>query len=413
MTESRRRPSKERGSPGSRVALVVRGFGNILAPPFLVGGCLVVSTGVGLLLYPYLVRGSWLRDAAALVTVATVFSVFFRFWSAIAAGLGWAVEKLEWGCAQVRLGFMAELPDPAGTLRADRRPSADASQLGAVSLALGSSLLCLLVLAFAVAFNLANPHGATVRVEVENLRPGGGPALRSTVFFLEEAKFADWADDCGLKTPSFDAYESGVLEFLRPFGRCASDAEERLLLQLRGFASSSGLETLQDRSGLEGCGPWVSCLARERCDPIDDSSGVARECIGNAFNVCVAEERARQTKRWMLGLKPISERFEIEVARWSGYRKMAAEQIQDRENDVYDDTTGVLNRRVELTVVDTGTCQVTAQRPKEPELRSQELARMFLAWTKRAHQRFEALTGDLLKVISQLREYTGRTRGTR
>ena len=247
-----------------RLGLFSRGVGNFLAPFSLAGLCLAISAGMVLLIYPYVRNGSWFRDAAVVVTAAMVLSVFARFWAAVKAGFAYAVGRLRRGCAEVRLAFGSDSPDPAPAPSPDRSSAGESNGLVAATVALVASLLCLLVVSLAVATNLMGPPRATV--PVDDFRLGGTPTFRSTIFFPKEAKFAAWAaEGCGLATPSFEAYKSGVLEFLRPYGSCAGGANEPLQLRLRGFASSSGLEWSPDTSNLDECAVWkVSHLGRVR-----------------------------------------------------------------------------------------------------------------------------------------------------
>lgn len=393
MADAREVGPEPRASLGHRIGLLAKGAGNFLVPLGLAGLCSAAASSVGLLIYPYLRHESWFRDAAAVVTAATVFSVLTRFWAAVKAGIGHAVARLARGCRQVRLAFGPELRDAPAVQRSGRSSAGETKGLVGVTLALAVGVLCLFVISLAIAVNLVESDRVTV--PVEDLRLGGSPTFRSTVFFSEEAKFADWARACSLDMPAFEGYSSGVLEFLQPFGRCAIGASEPLLLRLHGFASSSGLEWPPDTSNLDECEVWKSCLARERCRPNDRGGGVERECVEDAFNVCVAEERARQVARWIPTLGPIGDSFDIDVVRWSSYRKMAAGQIVDRENDVYDGAAGVINRRVELSVVDTGTCQVVAQESDEDGLPGRKFARAALAWTDDVYGRVSTLGNSL------------------
>lgn len=378
------RRAEKGGEARRRLRVLVSGVRIILVPLCVFALCLAVGGGLAFVIYPYVQNIAWFRNVAAGVTLATVVGFFARFSTAVVVGGQNAVAHIQRGWKQIRLAVRKESSGPAVP------PTAAAgSGLVAAACALVASLFSLLVVGFAVAFNLvhASPE-LSGPVPVQGFRLGGSPAFRSTIFFPKEAKFQDWIADCSLDAPYFDAYENGVLELLRPFDRCVRDSGERLQLRLRGFASSSGFAWPPALSKLDQCDAWKSCVERERCGPPDGSSGY-RKCIERAFNLCVAEERARQARDWMQALDPIAEGFEIEAVRWKSHRKMAAKQIVDRENGKYDGTTGALNRRVELTVVDAGACQVVTREPVVSELPGHELASSFLAGAMRTHIRLK------------------------
>ncbi len=111
---------------------------------------------------------------------------------------------------------------------------------------------------------------------------------------------------------------------------------------------------------------------------------------------------------WIQGLRPSADSFEIAVVKWGNYYEMAARQIVDRENGEYDGTRGALNRRVELTVVDPGTCRVVAREPETDGLPGHEFAESVLAFADQAHSWLTRLEPESLRVPSIRSRTAGR-----
>lgn len=190
----------------------------------------------------------------------------------------------------------------------------------------------------------------------------------SLVVFPKEAKVESWGADDSLYErpyaqvdgptavhPSRAFHSETLTPFLDGLALCG-DESRPVRLQAVGFASTSGLTSGKVSQGVK------DKLAKERgrlaascscCSP-------AKESDSDAFNLIVANLRAKHTAD-MVG-ELINEcgakgRIEIEPHQWCSHSEMAAQRhVEDGGPGNYDTSRGLMNRRVELRVLDLPGC---------------------------------------------------------
>lgn len=230
-------------------------------------------------------------------------------------------------------------------------------------LAVASFGLGLTLLLAAVKFAEEPPAGAVRLAPVEGLGVEVPPALRTTVFYPQEAKLKAWlAGDCRVETSELGERESAIREYLLRRRPCAADGQ-KIRVKVRGYASSSMAGgwseeefTLQNGDCAQR---WKSCLKAQNCE-WDGSREKPLPCVAEAFNLCVANARSEhvtsQIQRW---LKDEGGWLKIEPARWASYEEMKFGHLtDDLRCGAYDHRVGILNRRAELEIVDVGSCVV-------------------------------------------------------
>lgn len=186
--------------------------------------------------------------------------------------------------------------------------------------------------------------------------------LRIFVFFPHEAAFKDWekhqyAEACDSPSPvcpNLDLFEEHVDEFIDVLAKCSGD--EVIKLQVRGFASSSGInvddedkvilkEEFGERSVKKSCVKTANYQARK--------SDVEENEETRMLNLLVSELRAKNVADMLKGgFSEEKVSVEIQSAVWCSHKDMAwARKVDDIVDGEYDTFTGMLNRRVEIRVV--------------------------------------------------------------
>lgn len=196
-----------------------------------------------------------------------------------------------------------------------------------------------------------------------------GPGLRATLFYPDEAKFTEWRDgECLVRHP--DVVYQRLRAFLEPYKACAT-AEEKVRVLVSGYASSSlgggwseedfDVECKRHRER------WRKCLSAQGCTADGQPESGRQSCVGEAFNLCLANERARHVVSEIEGGREgLGEWFAVSAKEWKNYRDMAeAPLIDDRTHRGYDPVRGLLNRRVQFEVKDAGRCVVAVSRDEE------------------------------------------------
>jgi len=237
-------------------------------------------------------------------------------------------------------------------------------------LAFASFGLGLTLLLVAVKFAEEPPRAARL-APVEGLGVEAPPALSTTAFYPQEAQLNAWlAGDCRVEASGLGEREAAIRGYLLRLRPCAADGE-KIRVEVRGYASSSmaggwSEEEFASQTGL--CAQrWTQCLKAQNCE-WDASREKPLPCVGEAFNLCVANARSRdiasQIERWL----PDADKWlTIETQQWDSYDAMRHRRfLDDRTCGVYDHRSGILNRRVELKIVDAGSCVVAVPSlPKE------------------------------------------------
>lgn len=214
----------------------------------------------------------------------------------------------------------------------------------------------------------------------------GKPLFAVMATFSEEAKLEDWRagkyekkKDCIDSQDSPDSalcavkpdktfYGATFDSFLKGLSACGT-ADNTVMLQTVGFASSSGI--LSTLSKLEGeakeevetklkYGNKNSCYKRAAGSGSDDRR------LSNAFNLCIAELRATNVKNMLIEMiaadKSIdNDAIEVIPHKWDSYSQMCQQRVfpdtkKEGEKQCYDSELGLMNRRVEVWVMELPEC---------------------------------------------------------
>lgn len=190
----------------------------------------------------------------------------------------------------------------------------------------------------------------------------------SMVVFPNEAKVESWAEGSyefsdgqensqNAVRPDRDFYYHTLKSFLGSLAKCG-DAEHPVRLQAVGFASTSGLTPENTPEGVE------EKLAEER-ERLRSSTSCsccpsAGQNDSDTFNLIVANLRARHTAAMVMELAKklgVEGSIQIEPRQWCRHSEMVAQrQVRDGGPENYDTRRGLLNRRVELRVMDLPSC---------------------------------------------------------
>ena len=190
----------------------------------------------------------------------------------------------------------------------------------------------------------------------------------SMVVFPNEAKAESWAEglygfsegqenSSNAVRPDRGFYYHTLKSFLGSLANCG-DAEHPVRLQAVGFASTSGLTPENTSQGVE------EKLAEER-ERLRSSTpcaccAFAGESDSDTFNLIVSNLRAKHTAAMVAEFVEqlgVESSIQIEPHQWCRHSEMVVQrQVQDGGPESYDTRRGLLNRRVELRVLDLPGC---------------------------------------------------------
>lgn len=153
--------------------------------------------------------------------------------------------------------------------------------------------------------------------------------------------------------PDEKFYRPLLKSFLKGLSDCG-DAEGKVMLQTVGFASSSGLSA--GNNALMGKLKEKSCYER--------TGGNGDQRLSNAFNLCMAELRASNVKKMLDKIirdDDAIDHIEVKAHKWDSYSQMCRQRgfaDTGKENDAkcYDSELGLMNRRVEVWVMELPGC---------------------------------------------------------
>ena len=203
------------------------------------------------------------------------------------------------------------------------------------------------------------------------------PFFTAWVLFPDEAKLDDWlngkyAQGCHHSQDSQNAPNSGSCavqpdkHFYKPIFRTIlkwlsdeGSPEDKTRLEIVGFGSSSGvLASLKDNGNRDKATKklqWVEKGQEKSCYERASSNGDQK--LSNAFNLCMAESRARNVEDMLEDIIASIPAGHIELVRpeWDSYSEMCRQRgfSDTREEGAtrcYDTDLGLMNRRVELRV---------------------------------------------------------------
>ena len=187
--------------------------------------------------------------------------------------------------------------------------------------------------------------------------------LRIFAFFPQEARLADWRKNgyenakCEPESPSpvcpeFGLFEDPVEGLIRALANCPG---EQPSLRVRGFASSSGIETLTDNELQEEFDKRHVTESCEKTEADLDGITLPKESEDTTmFNLLVAELRARKVADILKkAAKDEKVTIKADPVVWCSHKDMASERkVKDFDDGGgYKSLEGVLNRRVEIRVV--------------------------------------------------------------
>ena len=324
---------------------------------------------VVLLSYRFLAGHDLFVTAAPFVTLAILSQALFKFWNTVWRAIGRVFGLAGRALMAFRDSWREKKPaSRVGRVLAQTREpsSAGSSVWGARVLLTGTGIFLSLLLLLAVR-NRAEASVETTSRPVDGLELGRAAPLDSTVFYPVEARFGTWKASCeidGLGSELPRASRQAVVGFVKAYGRCGT-AKKPVQFEVRGFASSSqggGLEPDDFDLACDEKGVWKDCLERQRCS--SPASRGRSTCVADAFNLCVAEGRARHVAGRLKGMEAPG--VKVKVRSWNDYAEMAGLQpVVDRKDSGYDPGFGAVNRRVEVVVTDPGACRtmMTVEKP--------------------------------------------------
>ena len=195
------------------------------------------------------------------------------------------------------------------------------------------------------------PHEADFKAWKEAWKDGadGGCAPKLDCSQESEAKCAELAMAV---CPNRDFYGEYAKGFLTALANCEGAGKT---LQVRGFASSSGLrEKRRNPTELDQLKEaFRNRRVPESCDSVTAPATEGRRA-SDMFNLLVAEYRANNVAEMLVGMaKKVGVSINVESVGWCSHEEMvAARKVKDVDDDKgYDGFKGMLNRRVEIQVV--------------------------------------------------------------
>jgi len=238
-------------------------------------------------------------------------------------------------------------------------------------------------------------------------REGDKGALFTTmVSFPCEAKARDWlageyepnkvlskesSKDCSgngvshAVNPDKEFYPPLLKSFLKGLSDCG-DAESKVMLRTVGFASSSGLSA--GNSALMEKLEKKSCYERAGGSDANDESNGRR--LSNAFNLCMAELRASNVKKMLDEIirdNDAIDHIEVKAHKWDAYSQMCrhrrfadtkkeADAGTGKKDDAkcYDPELGLMNRRVEVWVMELPGCTTFFPNNRTPPGEAEEVS---------------------------------------
>ena len=288
--------------------------------------------------------------------------------------------------------------------------------IGLLWLLLGAILLAVIAVSI---INQASVEYTTVHndihVNFENTAPlisnqsdnknGKIPLFTTRVFFSEEAKLEGWLDskknekcekdhpdsECSQHASDFDSpavkpnkhlYTSDFLPALKGLSDCGS-TEQKVKLEIEGFSSSSGvLATLEFLDNNDKEKKWQIQKELEKVEEgnkkscYERASGNGDQRLSNAFNLCIAELRARNVKDMLDEIIKSDEKIReehIKLVRpeWDSYSDMCQQRgfpdtRKEGETECYDTDLGLMNRRVEIRFMELPECTTSSQSNRTP-----------------------------------------------
>lgn len=192
----------------------------------------------------------------------------------------------------------------------------------------------------------------------------------SYVVFSKEAKFEAWNEDhyescngddaSAAVCPEHGFYKQAMTPFLTGLAQCATKGK-KVKLRMVGFASSSGVHNLSPKNATklnDRHAKHIRAISKScQGEPEPDDSRSLRD--SDKLNLIIANMRAARTGEMLrtlateLGL----DAFDIKDKPWCSHDSMADEQKHDDGGrGGYDSGKGLMNRRVEVRLVDLPGC---------------------------------------------------------
>ena len=212
------------------------------------------------------------------------------------------------------------------------------------------------------------------------------PLFTIPVLFLDEAKLEDWLDsknngkcekgcpdsDGSQKAPDFDSravkpdknFNEPIRTALKGLFACGSP-EQKVELEIVGFSSSSGvLASLKDNGNREKATKKLQKGQEKSC--YERASGNGDQRLSNAFNLCIAELRARNVEEMLKEIiasdKTIpADQIKLVRPEWASYSEMCQQRgfsdtREEGDTRCYDPGLGLMNRRVEIRAMALSGC---------------------------------------------------------
>ncbi len=224
-------------------------------------------------------------------------------------------------------------------------------------------------------YNLYVDNKASVPVNCPDNKSDKPSLFTLKVLFQDEAKLEDWlnskengkyekdclysqgsqnasnTDSCAVK-PDRQVYEPVFRSLLKGLSACGS-SEQKVKLEIVGFSSSSGV-----LSALKTADDDVIKAVKEEetCYERTNDNGNENQRLSNAFNLCIAELRARNVKDMLDEIITLDktipkDNIEIKPHKWASYSEMCQQRgFPDlrKEGECYDTDLGLMNRRAEI-----------------------------------------------------------------
>ena len=234
-------------------------------------------------------------------------------------------------------------------------------------------------------YNLYVDNKASVLVNCPDNKSDKPSLFTLKVLFQDEAKLEDWlnskengkyekdclysqgsqnasnTDSCAVK-PDRQVYEPVFRSLLKGLSACGS-SEQKVKLEIVGFSSSSGvLSTLE---ALDNSDKRKKRRIQEELEKAEEgskkscyerASGHGNQRLSNAFNLCIAELRARNLAKMLHDIinadkEILADHIEVAPYKWKTYSEMCQQRgFPDlrKEGECYDTDLGLMNRRAEI-----------------------------------------------------------------